>query len=83
MNYKIWIMICVVCLLIGLIGGTALGMQKGQYMLFEGLNKAFDGAEVNVEINLNETQIVEGMKEIIIPLLNQTINLETQSGEEK
>ena len=66
-----WIVICLVCFLLGLTIGTGLGMQKGQYILFEGLNKAFDGAEVNVEINLNETKIIEGFNKTIVPELNR------------
>ena len=73
-SVQIFIVLLLISFLIGLAVGTPLGMQKGQYMLFEGLNKAFDGANVEVNIDLNETQIVEETMEFIIPLLNQTIN---------
>jgi len=71
-NWVIVIGLC--CFLLGLAIGTGLGMQKGQYMLFEGLGKALDGAEVNVQIDLNETQLVNEMNETFTPILKELWN---------
>ena len=65
--------------LIGIIIGISIGIQKGQYMLFEGMNEALSGANVNVEIDLNETLLIDGLMEILIPVTNQTINKTAQN----
>lgn len=74
-----WIIVIALCtFLLGFSLGVGIGMQKGQYMLFEGLNIALDGAEINTEINLNETKLVDEFNRTIIqelkPLLREGLN---------
>ena len=67
MNTKLWIGIVIIAFGIGIIAGIPLGMQKGQYMLFEGLNTALEGSNINFTINLNETKLVEEFNKQIVP----------------
>ena len=71
MRINWWIVGIAFAFLLGMSIGTGLGMQKGQYMLMEGLYGIFDGAEINID--LNETQIVDGITENFMPLISETI----------
>lgn len=71
MKINWWMVGIALAFVLGMAIGTGLGMQKGQYMLFEGLDGIFDGAEINID--LNETQLVEGMKEVFVPIFNETL----------
>lgn len=69
---KYWIAVIVlVSFLWGLSLGTELGIQKGQYMLFEGLDGIFNGAEINID--LNETEMVRSFTDEFMPIFNQTL----------
>lgn len=78
-KYWIYVMIAFAFLL-GLAMGTGLGMQKGQYMLMEGLDGIFDGAEINID--LNETIIVDRMTENFMPMINETLREFVSSGDD-
>jgi len=58
----------ILSLMVGMICGIIIGMTI-QQMIFTAaaveIAEGFDGAEINVEIDLNETQIIEGYKEVI------------------
>lgn len=51
------LLIIILSLLLGFTIGIGIGIQEGQYMLFEGLNTALKGANINLTININETQL--------------------------
>ena len=58
--------------LLGFAIGTGVGMQKGQYMLFEGLDGIFDGAEINIDIN--ETEMINGITDFYKPYFEEMFN---------
>ncbi len=64
---------------IALIGGVILGMMIQQVIFVAGTVKfgeSLEGVTLNVEVDINETKLVNGFTEILIPFLNQTINEE-------
>ena len=78
-NYMLWI-----GLGIGILGGIVLGMMI-QQMIFTAsaveFGESLEGTTFNLEIDLNETQLIEGFKKEFLPLFNQTIqenNLENE-----
>ena len=71
MNWKLWVVICVACLMVGTICGISIGIQKGQYMLFEGLAIGLKDSNINVTIDLNETQIIEGVNSTIREIVGE------------
>lgn len=70
--YWQWIIGILLAFLLGLTMGTGLGMQKGQYMLFEGLDNIFDGAQINID--LNETLMIDRATENMMPIINETLH---------
>lgn len=77
-------------LLLGILyGGVMLGMliQQGLFIIqLEGIFGALDGANIDIEVGLNESKLVEGFKEGVFPILNQTIvenkrNIECEFGD--
>lgn len=75
----IWIVIIgMSCFLLGLALGTGLGMQKGQYMVFEGLNIALADSNIDLQINFNETKFVEEFNKTIIPKLKKEFSMTTE-----
>ncbi len=57
-----WIAVCLVCFVVGLLGGYVLHqdhMFKGMVMVAEGL----EGTVFNIEVDINETLIVDRMHE--------------------
>lgn len=71
MKLNWWMVGIAFAFILGFAMGTGVGMQKGQYMLFEGLDGIFEGAEINID--LNETIMVDRMTENLIPLFNETL----------
>jgi hypothetical protein len=71
MKLNWWMVGILLAFVFGMAIGTGLGMQKGQYMLFEGLDGMFEGAEINID--LNETIMVDRMTENFMPLVNETL----------
>jgi hypothetical protein len=71
---NIFFMWCIIFLVIGFLCGMALGIVVGQKMIFREMAMLFSNIEVEeVNINVNTTYVVEEMKDILIPFLNQTI----------
>ena len=70
--------IMLVIFLVGMIAGIALGIKAGQMILFEGLGVTLADSNINVTIDLNETIIIEGVREIaedvLVPVLNSSFN---------
>jgi len=66
----------IIGLAVGLLGGIILGMII-QQMIFTAsaveVGESLEGTTFNVEVDLNETQLVEGFKETFLPIFNQTI----------
>ena len=62
----------------GIVGGIAIGIQTGQMMLFEGMGIALKDSNINITIDINETMLIEGAREIaeevLVPVLNQSLN---------
>ena len=79
MNNKLLFLILIVTLMVGFILGLTAGIKVGERQVFENFAIALNGAELNVEIDLNETQIVEGFKDWMLPLFNETLR---ERGEE-
>lgn len=73
MKFNWWIVGILLAFILGMAIGTGLGMQKGQYMLFEGLDGIFDGAEINID--LNETIIVEKSMEALKPYIEESMDI--------
>jgi len=80
-NTKIFLAIIILALMMGFILGLSAGIKVGERQVFENFAIALNGAELNVEIDLNETELVDRFKEAFIPLLNQT--LQERSGEDE
>lgn len=62
---------------VGIICGIGLGIRAGQMILFEGMGVALADSNINITINLNETKLIEGFREVaeevIVPAFNQSI----------
>lgn len=63
---------------IGLLGGILFGMISQQMILTVAaveIAEGFEGSEINVEVDFNETQIIEGytefLEEVIVPVLKE------------
>jgi len=67
MNKWLIILIGVLIFLVGIILGIALGMDAQQRMIFEGLAIALSGSNVDINIDLNETELVNQFNETIVP----------------
>lgn len=69
-----WIIVIAFCtFMFGFALGTGIGMQKGQYMLFEGMGIALDDANINLTIDINETSMIDRVTENFMPLINETM----------
>ncbi|KKK53604.1 hypothetical protein LCGC14_3093130 [marine sediment metagenome] len=75
---KVFILFLILGMMIGVIGGIIIGMIM-QQMIFTAaaveIGESLEGTIENVEIDLNETQIIERytdfMEEVIIPELKE------------
>lgn len=59
----------IICFIVGMFVGIIIGFDRGQYILFEGMDGIFRDANINITIDINETHLVEAF----IPIFNQTI----------
>jgi len=60
---------------VGLLGGIWLGMIFQQMIFTASLvefGESLEGTNIEINVNLNETQLIEGFRKTIIPILNQT-----------
>ena len=73
-KYRLWFLLSIAG--IGVIGGIIIGMITGQ-MVFKVIvvevGESLEGTTFNIEVDLNETQLIEGFKESFIPIFNETI----------
>lgn len=60
--------------MVGVISGMALGIKTGQMMLFEGMAVILKDSNVNITIDLNETEIIKGINETIVPTLKEVFD---------
>ena len=70
--YQNTIIVLTLGLLVGFILGSVLQQAhfiKGAVEIIEGL----EGTTFNIEVDINETQLIKGLKEEFIPILNQTL----------
>lgn len=61
---------------IGLLAGIYLGMTVQQMVIIAGLvevGESLEGSHIEVNVDLNETKLTEGFKEVFIHAFNQTI----------
>lgn len=74
-NY-IWIGIA-----IGLLGGILLGMQI-QQMMFMAIavefGESLEGVNLEVNVDLNETQIIDGIRDRVLPLIKNEVEKEDE-----
>ena len=75
LNLKLWLKVGIMLFifLVGVISGISLGIKTGQMMLFEGMAVALHDSNVNITIDLNETEIIKGINETIVPALRKVI----------
>ena len=68
----LYLAILFIMVLIGFFAGLSVGIKTGQMMLFDGMGVALADSNINVTIDLTETTIVEGFrnitKEILVPV---------------
>ena len=67
-NNKLFIGIVLFFFVVGIIAGIPLGMKVGQMILFEGANLMFKDSNINVTIDINETELVKQVNETFTPL---------------
>ena len=75
MEYKTvaYIFTCIICLVLGMYIGAVLHQEhinKG----FVQIAEALKGSEINIEIDINETEMIKGISEVFMLILNQTLN---------
>lgn len=73
--------IIIISLIIGLIGGIFIGMIIQQIIIIKSISKAGEGLEgvisnMNIEIDINETKLVEEIWKILPDLNSKTIEQE-------
>lgn len=66
----------IIAIILGIFIGIPIGMIL-QQMSFTAsavqIGKSIEGNTLNVEVDINETQLIEGLRETFLPLLNETI----------
>lgn len=73
-EFFIWF---IVGIAIGMMAGLYLGFVIQQMIFIAGMvefGESLEGTDIEVNIDLNETKLIEGFKETFIPIFNQTIN---------
>jgi len=74
----------IIGLMVGLLGGIFLGMTIQQKIFIMGavqFGESLEGTTFNVEVDLNETQLIEGFKESFLPIFNETIQENLKENE--
>ena len=66
-NRRLWILIVILALVVGIIFGTSVGIKVGERQAFENLGIMLDGTTFNVDFNetLMVDRVTENMKEIV------------------
>ncbi len=84
MNKWIIVLFGLFIFVVGIITGVALGMNAQQRMIFEGLAIVLSGSNVDINIDLNETELVNQFNETVVPEFKDilTEGLEKQEDEE-
>ena len=62
---------------IALFGGIYIGMVIQQMIFIAGMvefGESLEGTSIEVNIDLNETQLIEGFKKSLLPIFNKTLN---------
>ena len=80
------IMVCTLIILLGMVIGFLLGIVCQQMIFLTGAVKVAEGLEgTNIEVNidLNETQLVKGIKEEFMPFFNETINNNLEDSQDE
>lgn len=67
----LYLSILLIVLLIGFFAGLSIGIKTGQMILFEGVAVALKDSNMNITIDLNETEIIKGINETIVPVLKE------------
>jgi hypothetical protein len=65
-----------ICGLLGIIGGIIIGMQLQQMIFIAGIvefGESLEGTNIEVNIDFNETKLIEGFTNSLIPVLNQSV----------
>jgi len=72
-GFNIWLKVGIMLFIfmVGVISGIAIGIKTGQMMLFEGMAVALHGSNMNITIDLNETEIIKGINETLVPVLRE------------
>jgi len=71
------ILLLIIGVLVGLLGGIPIGMILQQMLLIDGaigIGESLEGTTFNVEVDINETQMVDRITKNFLPLLNNTLN---------
>lgn len=67
MNMKIYAMACTIACIIGLLGGTAMGLVYSNYMFSKTVIGALEGIKIenlDVSIEINESKLIEKAEEL-------------------
>jgi len=56
-------------------GGMVVGMGFQQRIMFIGLGEALSYADIEVNVDINETMIVDRTMDRMIPFLNESMNI--------
>ncbi len=73
----VMILLAMLCFVFGLYCGAIL-QQEYYFKVAVGIAEGLEGTNIEVNVDLNETELIEGFKKEFIPILNQTIK-----GEDK
>ena len=76
MNGTAWVLLCAVSLLVGFMSGMMM-QQMGTRATIESFADNLDG--VQIDIDLNETKIIDGITDFYKPYFDEMIN---ESGEQ-
>lgn len=73
------ILILILGIAIGILSGIPMGMVMQQSLFTAAaveVGESLEGTTFNVEIDFNETQLMDRMAEIMIPILNESYGVE-------
>ena len=65
-----------ICGLICMVIGIIIGMQLQQMIFIAGMvefGESLEGTNIEVNIDFNETKLIEGFRDSLIPVLNQSV----------
>jgi len=69
-----FVLMVILFLLIGFIVGTIAGKEIGEQSILRKLSILFVGADIDIDINVNETLLVQEMNETFYPAIKEKLD---------